>query len=285
MDTKKIGFVDLYLSEWHANNYPAWIKDATEKLALPYEVAYAYAMQDVSPVDGRTTDEWCAAFGVKKCESIDELCEKSDAIIILAPSNPEVHLHLAEAVLKHKKPTYIDKTFAPDYKTAREIYAIGEKYGTPFFSTSALRYEAELAGKCGATDVALTGGGSNFPEYSIHMIEMLVKTLGLGAKTARAEIVGSQTHVFVSYEDGRCASMTHAPMLPFAIYANTENGASYAPADSAYFPTLIETMLKFFEDGALPFPKEETLEAMKIREGALIAAENPGKTVSLDDLK
>ena len=284
MSTKKIGFVDLYISEWHANNYPAWIKDATKKLALPYEVAYAYAMQDVSPVDGRTTDEWCAAFGVKKCESIDELCEKSDAIIILAPSNPEVHLELAKAVLKHKKTTYIDKTFAPDYKTAKEIYAIGEKYGTPFFSSSALRYASELADKCGAKDVALTGGGSNFPEYSIHMIEMLVKTLGLGAKTARAEIVGSQTHVFVSYEDGRCASMTYAPDLPFTLYAKKKNGASYAPITSEFFPPLIEDILRFFESGALPFPKEETLEAMKIREGALLAAAEPGKTIALDTL-
>ena len=25
---KKIGFVDYYLSEWHANNYPAWIEEA-----------------------------------------------------------------------------------------------------------------------------------------------------------------------------------------------------------------------------------------------------------------
>ena len=88
MKTKKIGFVDLYISEWHANNYPAWIKDAAEKLALPYEVAYAYAEQEVSPVDGRTTDEWCEAFGVKKCESIDELCEKSDVIIVSLPPIP-----------------------------------------------------------------------------------------------------------------------------------------------------------------------------------------------------
>ena len=221
---------------------------------------------------------------MQKCGSIDELCEKSDAIIVLAPSNPEVHLHMAEAVLKHKKPTYIDKTFAPDYKTAKEIYAIGEKYGTPFFSSSALRYASELADKCGATDVALTGGGSNFPEYAVHMIEMLVKTMGLGAKTARAEIVGSQTHVFVSYEDERCASMTYAPALPFTIYAKTENGAGYAPIDSAIFPALIEDILHFFESNAIPFPKEETLEAMKIREGALLAAEEPGKIIALDTL-
>ena len=282
---KKIGFIDLYISEWHANNYPAWIEDAAKKLSLPYEVAYAYAEQDVSPVDGKTTDEWCEAFGVQKCTSIDEICEKSEAIIVLAPSNPEVHLHMAEAVLKHKKPTYIDKTFAPDYKTAREIYAIGERYGTSFFSSSALRYASELAGKCGASDVALTGGGSNFPEYSIHMIEMLVKTMGLGAKTVRAEIVGSQTHIFVSYEDGRCASMTYAPDLPFTIYAKTAASAGYTPITSEFFPALIEDMLRFFESGALPFPKEETLEAMKVREGALLAASKPGKTVFLADLK
>ena len=29
---KKIGFIDLYLSEWHANEYPAWIRRANEVL-------------------------------------------------------------------------------------------------------------------------------------------------------------------------------------------------------------------------------------------------------------
>ena len=114
---------------------------------------------------------------------------------------------------------------------------------------------------------------------------MLVKTLGLGAEAARAEQIGSQTHVFVSYADERCASMTYAPDLPFTIYAKTPKGASYTSIESAFFPALIEDMLRFFESGALPFPKEETLEAMKIREGALKAALTPGKTVLLADLK
>ncbi|MBR6762875.1 MAG: hypothetical protein IKM13_03900 [Clostridia bacterium] len=116
---KKIGFVDLYISEWHANNYPAWIKSAAEKLGLDYKVAYAWAMQEVSPVDGRTTDEWCEAFGVEKCDTLEELCEKSDVILLLAPSNPEVHLALAERVFPFGKPTYVDKTFAPDLDTAK----------------------------------------------------------------------------------------------------------------------------------------------------------------------
>ena len=54
--------------------------------------------------------------------SIEELCEKSDNILILAPANPETHLKYAKIALSYGKTTYIDKTFAPDLKTAKEIY-------------------------------------------------------------------------------------------------------------------------------------------------------------------
>ena len=29
---KTIGFVDYYISEWHANNYPVWIKKICEEI-------------------------------------------------------------------------------------------------------------------------------------------------------------------------------------------------------------------------------------------------------------
>ena len=92
---KQIGFVDYYISEWHANNYPAWFQEAAEKLGVEYQVAYAWAEKDISPVDGVSTDEWCEKMGVERCHSLAELCEKSDVIVILAPSNPEKHLEYA----------------------------------------------------------------------------------------------------------------------------------------------------------------------------------------------
>ena len=269
MSTKKIGFVDLYISEWHANNYPAWIKDATEKLALPYEVAYAYAMQDVSPVDGRTTDEWCAAFGVKKCESIDELCEKSDAIIILAPSNPEVHLELAKAVLKHKKTTYIDKTFAPDYKTAKEIYAIGEQYGTPFFSSSALRYATELEGLPGAKSLAITGGGSNLPEYIIHQAEMLIKLTGCAPDKVSAARDGEKYVISAHFPNGVDATMTYGAQLTYSAAAD---GGEAIQMKSPYFNALIADVLRFFLTGEPSFPREETIAVAQLREEAIRCA-------------
>ena len=48
----KIGFIDYYLDEWHANNYPELIKELS---GGDMEVAYAYGHID-SPIGGMTTD-------------------------------------------------------------------------------------------------------------------------------------------------------------------------------------------------------------------------------------
>ena len=37
---KKIGFVDLFLDEWHANNYPQWFRET--KRAAEFELGYAW---------------------------------------------------------------------------------------------------------------------------------------------------------------------------------------------------------------------------------------------------
>ena len=44
----KIGFIDYYLDEWHANNYPNWIREASDG---EMEVSLAYGMID-SPIGG-----------------------------------------------------------------------------------------------------------------------------------------------------------------------------------------------------------------------------------------
>jgi hypothetical protein len=45
-----------------------------------------------------------------------------------APSTPETHLELCQAVLPFGKATYVDKTFAPDLATAREIFALADQH-------------------------------------------------------------------------------------------------------------------------------------------------------------
>lgn len=277
---KKIGFVDYYLSEWHAKVYPGWIKEICEEHGLDFTVAYAYGEQDVSPADGKTTDDWCKEYGIEKCDTIDELCEKSDYILVLAPSNPETHLRFAEKVLKFGKRTYIDKTFAPDAATAKKIYELGDKYGAELFSTSALRYADELKefkGRCDAATVF--GGGSNLPEYIIHQVEILVCLMGIGAAEVRAERSADQYVVRVKYSNGRTANIVYADNygLPTGFVPHTaESGSAYYQAKSPFFKNLLKAILDFYATGKVPFAREETIEVMKIREKIIAACKEEG---------
>lgn len=279
---KKIGFVDYYLSEWHANNYPAWINEICQEKGDSWQVAYAWAEENISPKDGVDTAAWCRQFGAVASDRLQELCEKSDAIVILAPSDPEKHLPYAETVLQYGKPTYIDKTFAPDLATAKRIMEIAEHYHTPVFSTSALRYADEFSVCPACRQVCTTGGGSDIGEYLIHQVEMVVRLLGVGARKIWAEHVGDQWMFRVFYNDDRCAVMTFGSGMPFTAYMNDGAGIRrWKQISSNYFRALMAEILAFFENGKLPFPAEETLEAMRIREGALRAAATPGTTITL----
>lgn len=280
---KKIGFIDYYISEWHADNYPQWIKDASEKMNEDFVVSYAWAELEESLVDGVTTDEWCAKNNVERCNSIDELCQKSDYILILAPSNPEKHLEYAKQALKFKKNTYIDKTFAPDYNVAKEIFAIAEKYGTKFFSTSALRFASELADIKGAVKVDVLGGGSNIEEYIIHQIEMAVSVLKKKAVRVRVEDLGENKYkCYVDFGNEEISTLYFAQGTPFSLSAKFSDGAvKEYPIESDFFVYLLSDILRFYISGETSFDVNETLEVMKIREAVVKGVSNIGEWITL----
>lgn len=269
---KKIGFIDYFMSEWHSNNYPRMIRNACEKLGLEYEVAYAWSELDDSP-DGKSCDAWCAEHGVKRCATLEEVCEKSDVLLVLCPGVPEKHLPYARRVLPYKKTTYIDKTFAPNSAEAEEIVALAKKYGTPMFSTSALRYASELDELRGATQVITTGGGRSAEEYIVHQAEMIVKLLGTSMLSVKAEEQGKQRIFRARFADGRTATAIYDPSLPFGVTAQGEDGSKTRIANSDFFGTLMEKILHFYETKEVDFASEETLAVMKLREAWLSAGD------------
>ncbi len=170
---KKIGFIDLFIDEWHANNYPDWIRNG--KFGDQVEIHMAW-QKETTPREGlRSLEQWCHDFNVTPAKSQEELIEACDALIVLAPSNPEVHEELAHLALKSGKPLYMDKPFAPDKATAQRIFALAKEYNTPMFSSSALRFSKEIAdlkNNMFSNDpiklVATTGCGSSYWEYCIY---------------------------------------------------------------------------------------------------------------------
>ena len=256
---KKIGFIDLFIDEWHANHYPEWFRSA--RRAAEFELGLAW---ERAPLAGRRPLEaWCRDFNMTPAGSIAEVVEQSDAICVLAPANPEVHLELADLALRSGKPVYVDKPFADSLRAAQTICKIAAEHRTPLMSSSALRFPDELQdGKIQALEPVLfatTGGGRCFAEYAIHQLEMIVSVMGTDVRDLSLACDPGKVALTLQYGDGRLATLHYAPQFPFAIAASGANGALVYPALHNNFPNLIAAMLDFFATGVSPIPQTETL--------------------------
>lgn len=277
---KKIGFIDYYLDEWHALNYPQFIKEATDG---EFEVAYAYAEMDKP--GGMTTDQWCEKYGVQRLDSIDEVVEKSDCLIVLSPDNPERHWDLCQKPLRSGKRVYVDKTFALEKSTAEALVKLAEENNTPFFSTSALRFADELKDidREGICFINSRGPG-NFDTYSIHQIEPIVVLMGSKAKRIMSVGSGKYESMVIEFEGNRSIVMSQYGWtgVDFSMLVNYEDGKTVTvPAMTNTFPNFIKAMCDFFKTGEIKAAHDETVAIMGIIEAGNKALANPGVWIEI----
>ncbi|MEK6796261.1 MAG: Gfo/Idh/MocA family oxidoreductase [Spirochaetota bacterium] len=280
---KTIGFIDYFLDEWHANNYPQWIR---ESAVSGWGVKYGYAMQD-APAPGLTTDAWCAKFGVTKCSSMEEIIDRSDALIVLSPNNPEQHEALCKLPLASGKPVYVDKTFAPDLAAAKRIFAMAEAGRTPMFSSSALRYATEvdeIKTKVPRADLnfVATRGGGKFEIYIIHQLEMIVSLLGPDAKRVMSVGVPEAPSLVIDYGKARATATMVPGGFGLAAQYDADKGTVFGDVKSVFFVNLIATMLRFFEDRKIPVAKEETLAIMALIDAGKKAVAKPDTWIATE---
>ena len=276
----KIGFVDYFLDEWHANNFPAWLEEAS---GGEIEIAYAYAMID-HPNGGMTTDEWCAKFNVLRINSIEELVEISDAIVVLSPDNPEHHEELCKVPLKSGKPVYVDKTFAETKEIARRIFSWAIESGTPCYSASGLRFAQEYL-DVGRDKVvnAVSFGAGRIETYSVHQVEPIIYLMGTGI----SKVMFTGTEQYQSYvcefNDGRRAIVSHhAWGCPFGMAVVFKDGsAKTLITDDTYAKNFAADMVNFFKTGKASVSPEETITGIAVIEAALKAEKSPGTWVTV----
>ena len=275
----KLGFIDYYLDEWHANEYPRMIR---EQSGGRMEVCYAYGMMP-SPLSGKTSQEWCREQGIALCATIEEAVEKSDVLVVLSPDNCEMHEELSRLPLQSGKRTYIDKTFAPTKKAAEAILALAERYGTPCYSTSALRFAAEYQPFRGSrVEAAAFQGPNGMETYGVHQLEPMVMLMGGSAKRIMALGRGAWAQWLLEWEDSRVSSLLcTGTNSPFLASLSLEEGCRTIEVKSDFFRVFIENLIAFFETGDIPVPHEETISVMAIREAALKALERTGEWISI----
>lgn len=266
MKKKRIGFIDLFIDEWHANNYPQWFKTAPQASAFELGLAWEEKTQE----GFRSLTKWCEDLEMTPAKSIEEVVEDSDCICVLAPSNPEVHERLAEIPLRSGKPLYIDKPFAPSGEIAERIFETAEKYSTALMSSSALRFGNELLTgdlqKMKPSILCTTGGGRSFDEYGIHQLEMIVSIMGTDVKKMQLNGDSSKLSLLLEYGNGCLAHAAYAPFHTFTITAGNGTANKIVPSVTNMFPNLIAAMLDFFTTGKSPVAKEETIAIASLLE-------------------
>lgn len=246
----KIGFIDYFLDEWHAEQYPEWIKTTSKG---KFEVVYAYG--DVEPeLEGkRTNAEFCKDHGLKLCESIDEVVEKSDCLILLAPDHPQEHLRLAQEIITTSKPIFIDKTFANTEDEGRQIFELAEAQKAPMYSTSALRYSSAYESWDEVEDGAqiISMGPGEPKQYSIHQIEPLIAKLQKRAERVMAYLDDpnetGQYGFLLDFPDDIHVVLIQRMDFPFSIAVSQAGTLQQMTVEDDYFQVQIEHMLDFFE--------------------------------------
>lgn len=270
----KVGFIDYYLDEWHANNYPKLLKEHSDGR---YEVVCAYGMADPKDSYLRTNKKWSEDMGIELVSTIEEVIERSDVLIVLSPNNPELHEELCKLPLASGKLTYVDKTFAPDRETAERIFAYADAHNTKCYSSSALRFTTEVVGwdRSNIRAIYAEGPGS-MDTYSIHLIEPIVSLMECRAKDVMFIGDSANPSLIIRFEDGKIAHMRQCSNTKFKFTTiDDKNTATESPIESDYFALFIDSLVKFYDTGEVPVPHSQTVDVIAVRTAGLKARNNP----------
>lgn len=280
---KKIGFIDYYINEWHADNYPKMIRDS----ALGGEFEVALAWEETSREGRKPIDAWCADMGIGKADSIEQVIEQCDCLIVLSPDNPERHEDLSRLALASGKPVYVDKPFADSLAAGKRMVERAKASGTPLMSSSALRFDSTVASTLEMigderVKFVTTRGPGEFGTYSIHQIEPLVALMGTGARQVMQCGNEDSKLMVIDYGDDRRGVINLIPSHPFAFSVRFgDTGMKMVNEMADFFPRFIDAMLEFFQTGESSVPVEQTLEITALIEAGNAALKRPDEWVAV----
>ena len=215
--------------------------------------------------------------------SIRELCNQTDAILLLSVDTSARMRELSEAATCHK-PIFIDKPLGGSLEQALQVAAFLDAQGIPWFSSSSLRYghQQRPAGVLGAETWGpgkyIEGFPLDLTYYGIHSIESLYSIMGPGVVQVAQTRSTDTGMITATWADGRIGTVrlihdTVYGSLLFEGGGHTEmdpnlQGPGYAP--------LVTEIVSFVRSGTSPVPEAETLEIFYVMDAARQSLEHGG---------
>ncbi len=279
----KVGFIDYFLDEWHANTAP---KHLEEQSNGEVKVCYAYG-EIANPVNGTTSEQWCEKMGVEHCATIAEVIEKSDVIIVLAPDNCERKEDLCREALASGKPCFVDKPFGTDLASAKRMFDIAEKSGTPCYTCSSLRYAQEYytVDRAAIKSLVAMCPQNSYDNYILHALEPAMMLMSEPAKRVSAVSTEDAFYsVTIEMQSGRhivISSLNYDSPYMMNISIPTSNKLIDCSYD--FWIYHYKAMVEFFKTGKEPVSHKETLMIAAAREAGKKSLAANGEWITVDN--
>ena len=230
--------------------------------------------------------------GVKIVNSIDTLLAQVDAIL-LETNDGRPHLEQAIPCFKAGKPVFIDKPIAGSLADAVAIFAAADKYNTPTFSSSSLRYgkssQEARHGSLGKITRCQTHSPATLEKthpdlfwYGIHGVESLFTVLGPGCISVhRTTTDDGKIEVVGRWKDGVTGIFREG-----SGYGGTATGTKRKGNVGSYdgYKPLVVEIAKFFCTRKVPVSAQETLEIYAFMEAADESKRQQGAEVTLESV-
>ena len=297
----RIGLIGLDSS--HAVAFTKMLNDPSQPDHVPGArviAAWKGGSPDVEASSTRIekfTAELQGTWKVQLTASIAQLVKKVDAVIITSVDGRR-HLEQLRPVLQAKKRVFVDKPLTAGHKEAKELVRLARASGTPFFSSSSMRFvpefqgarnDARLDGVTGAISWGPAPIEPHHPDlfwYGIHAVEMLYTVMGPGCvSVSRVHTEGGDS-VVGRWRDGRIGIVRgiRTGAKPYGMVVFGQKAAiTVEPKKTGYHGLVLE-IVKFFQTGQPPVSPEETLEMMAFMQAADLSKARHGAEVTLAEL-
>jgi predicted dehydrogenase len=216
--------------------------------------------------------------------------------VLLESNDGRVHLEQALPVLKARKQVFIDKPIAASLADVLTIFRASEKYNTPVFTASSLRWIPQGLELRGGAKGKVLGADTFSPAslepthpdlywYGIHGVEILYTVMGPGCRQVTRFRTADDEFCVGEWADGRIGTFRGTRKGPHT-YGGTvfcEKAIIPLPMKQAYDPLIVE-IAKFFETGKPPVPREEMLEIYAFMAAADASKAQGGRPARLDEV-
>jgi predicted dehydrogenase len=295
----RIGIIGLDTS--HVIAFTKVLNDPSDPDHVPggkVVAAFKGGSPDV-PASATRVDKFTAElrdrFKVQIVEDLSALCNLVDAIL-LESVDGRVHLSQVRQAFRAMKPVFIDKPLAAGLTDAVQIERLGRESGTPWFSSSSLRFAPEFekvrndSGNGEILGVEAYGPASLEPTnpglfwYGIHAVESLFTVMGPGCVSVSTTSNQDYDLVVGVWKDGRIGTVRglRKGQEDYGVLLFREKAIQHVPVQDVSYVPLVREIVKFFQSGRPPVPNDVTLEIMAFMDAAERSRQQGGAVVRLN---